>query len=229
MSESYANRKHQIFHFLKAVVKPLFPKHVIIGVENIVKSPAVFLCNHAGSYAPIVMELCFPIKFRPWVIYNIVTPKLCRDYLETDFVKKELKIREPFSKWIAAVIEPFCIRIMDSVEAIPVYKGLRKIRQTFDLSIEALLQGDNLLIFPEDSEKKYTESINEFNIGFLHLSKLYYEATGKPLYFHPTFVNKKKKTITIAKPIEIANTNSIRHSRICLKNYLQIAMDDIAK
>lgn len=229
MRRPYSKRTHYLFNFFKAIVRLVFPKHKIAGMEHVTEFPAVFLCNHAGPYAPVAMELYFPVPFRPWVIYKIMTPKLCGTYLEADFTKKELRLRPPFSKWVAALIEPFCRRIMDSAEAIPVYKGSRDIRQTFDLSLDAMLHGDNLLIFPENPEKKYSESFDEFHTGFLHLSKLYYKAAGRPLAFYPTFVSKKKKTITIGRPIQVGGAKGFGGSKESLRLYFQKAMEEIAR
>ena len=70
---------------------------------------------------------------------------------------------------------------MKSVEGIPVFKGKTRIRETIDLSVEAIEQGYNLVIFPENPTRKFSEYINDFDTGFIHLAKSYYLKTGKKL------------------------------------------------
>ena len=175
----------------------------------------------------MMAELYFPVPFRPWVTYQVMTPKLCRSYIDLDFVRKELGLRTPLSGLVAAAIEPFCIQIMKSVEAIPVYKGTWKIRQTFRLSLEALRKGENLLIFPENQEKKYSRFLNGFNSGFLRLSRLYYQSAGKPLYYYPVFISRQNRTISIGEPI--IDAGGSRESRKHLRSRLEQAVEKLAE
>jgi 1-acyl-sn-glycerol-3-phosphate acyltransferase len=62
-----------VFSMLKLVLKLFFPCRDVAGTENVKKvPPRFFICNHARSYGPIMMELHFPLEFRPWVIHNVL-------------------------------------------------------------------------------------------------------------------------------------------------------------
>lgn len=221
--------RHPLFAGLKMLMRLIYPRHAVKGMDNVrTEAPAIFICNHMASYAPIVMELYFPFKFRPWVIYDIVTPKLGRDYLEMDFVKKELKLPRPFSRWLAAIIAPLCRQVMRAAEAIPVFKGKMQIKETFAESMEAITQGDNLAIFPEIAEIKPSRPCKEIHTGFIHLARLYYEKTGKALHFYPVFIDKGKRTITIGHPVEFSPQNDYRKEKMRIKVYLQDAINEIA-
>lgn len=214
---------------LKIICRLFCPRHSVFGIEYLHNDcPAVYICNHIESYAPIVMELYFPYEFQPWVIYNIAEPELCRDFLEMDFFKKELKMKYPFSRLFASILAPLCIRLMKSVEAIPVYNGKMKIKETFELSIEAISNGHNLVIFPEIQDKKFSEFINDFNSGFTHLSKIYLEKTGKTLNFYPVYIDKKKRNITIGKPIGLSANNEFSKEKENIRVYLRDSINEIA-
>ncbi|MGE5613502.1 MAG: lysophospholipid acyltransferase family protein [Bacillota bacterium] len=221
--------KHKFFNLLKKIAKLFCPAHTVKGAENVgTDMPSVFICNHSGAYGPIVMELFFPYKFVPWVIYNITSGKYCREYLEKEFIKSELKIKEPFSKWLAAIIAPLCIRVMKAVGAIPVYRGKSRILSTFNMSVEALMQGYNIVIFPENKEVKFSKYINDFYKGFVHLARKLYLETGRPLRFYPVYVNPKIKAITIGKPVVYAHSNDFGMVKENIVLYLRNTINEMA-
>jgi hypothetical protein len=182
------------------------------------------------SYAPIVMELYFPFEFRPWAIGDNFTPELCRDYIEDDFIKKELRLRPPYSRWLASAIAPLCVLVMKSAEAIPVFRGkLRmRIKETFEMSMEAVRRGGNLVIFPENPERRFSEFLYDFHPGFVRLAKLYYDETGKTLYFYPVFVGKAKRVITIGRPVGFSPENDFSSEKEYIREYLRDSVNEIA-
>ncbi|MHB1484444.1 MAG: lysophospholipid acyltransferase family protein [Saccharofermentanales bacterium] len=230
MKPEYSRKKrHFIFGLLKTVIRLFFRHQEIIGLDNVNKAaPGVFICNHDESYAPIVMELFFPLKFRPWVIYNNFYFKLCAEYLEKDFITTELKLRRPLSRWLSLIIAPFCILVMRAVEGIPVYRGMKDIRETFSLSVDAVEQGFNLMIFPENRRKKFSDYINDFDEGFIHLAKSYKVRTGKTLDFYPVYADKKKRSITIGKPVSFSSINEYNRGKRNVVTYLRDSINEIA-
>ncbi len=222
-------KKQIAFQALKRAVRFFFPAHRVSGADNVREgSPAVFVCNHMGSYAPVVMELFFPFPFRPWVTYQVVAKKLCRKYLEQDFVKKELGWKRPLSGWLSAAIEPFCIRVLRSAGAIPVYKGKREIRETFRRSVAALREGNHLAVFLTGENRGETEPADRFPGGFVHLAKLYHRETGRELLFYPVFVSRKERTVTIGRPVGFDSENDFRAERTRILSCLRYAMGKAA-
>lgn len=139
---------HPLLNSLKWVVRLFFRRRTLIGVEHVRQdAPAVFICNHLGSYHPVIMELFFPFPFRPWVTYHIITKERCGDYLESYFVQTELKLRHPFSRWVAAIIAPLCIRIVRATGAIPVFSGAMRVQETIEQSLNAIKRGENWSYF----------------------------------------------------------------------------------
>lgn len=223
------NKRHLVFKIFKASVRLFFPENHIIGMENVNKAtPGVFICNHVESYAPIAMELYFPLEFRPWVIYDNFYFRLCAAYLEKDFITTELHLHRPFSRWLAVILAPFCILIMNAVEGIPVYRGSKKIAETFSMSIDAIEQGQNLVIFPENKGRKFSDYINDFDEGFIHLAKSYNIKTGRILNFFPVFADKEKRTITVGKPVSISSIDDYNKGKRKVVIYLRDAINKMA-
>lgn len=224
-----ARNKHPLLKLLKMILRLFYPRHAIAGMENVLPdSPAAFICNHLETYSPIVLSLYFPFPYRPWVHASVMTRELCRDYLETDFTRKTLKLRPPFSRWLAAILAPLCIGLMRSIDAVPVYRGQMKVRETFAISVQALRQGDNLLIFPEKQNTRTSETVNEFHTGFINLARYYQQATDKTLRFYPVHISSKKRIITIGKAIEYVPAKNFYSEKARITAELQKAINEMA-
>ncbi len=221
--------RHLFLKLIRPMLKCFYKKHAVIGAQHILPgSPAVFVCNHLETYAPIVLALYFPYPFRPWVHASVMFKESCQDFLEMDFTRKTLKLRPPFSKWLAGLLAPICIRVMREVDAIPVFRGKMKIRETLSLSVETLQQGINLVIFPENPTKEFSEFLNDFHTGFVHLARQYQLKTGNFLRFYPVFVNHEKKAIIIGKGIAYTTANQFHAERKEIVAYLRNSINEIA-
>lgn len=113
-------------------------------------------------------------------------------------------------KWpIANLIGPLSVWAMGQLESIPVFRNkLRELMKTFNLSVEAMEAGDNLLIFPENPDgveqgKGYERAgIGEMFRGFAMLAPIYYNKTGKRCRFLPMFAHKGMRTLSFGTPVE---------------------------
>lgn len=158
-----------------------------------------------------------------------MAPGLCRDHLATNFAQKVLKLKPPFNKWLASAIEPACIAIMKSVDAIPVYRNQMKIRDTLSISVDSLIQNKNIVIFPENPNQKYSEFLDDFHRGFVHLARQYAKRSGKQLRFYPVYVNKAGRTIEIGRPVIYDSSQNFRLERDQIIRYLRDSINEIAK
>ena len=211
------------------LLKLFFRRHILYGLEQIDQNePAVFICNHSGAYSPIVMTLYFPFTCKVWIHASLVSPELCSAHNEINFCQKALRLRPRLSHWLAGLIAPVCIRLMRQIGAIPVYKGQMKIRDTLDQTLQALLNGNNILIFPEHPDMPHSAHLNEFCTGFAYLARSYYEASGRLLCFHPVYVDKTKKQILIGAANTLKPFRPFRHSKAMLAAQLRDAIDQLA-
>ena len=108
--------------------------------------------------------------------------------------------------------------VMCGLNSIPVYRDSpMKLRMTLRKSVEALENGDNLMIFPEHPDGKYVKgSVSEFSPGFLMLAEAWWKKTGKKLRILPVFANRTERTFTFGEEIcyEPANGFAAEQERI---------------
>lgn len=215
---------------LRGILKLIYRRPAVNGLDHVVQTePAVFISNHLDTYGPVILELYFPLPFRPWVHANLVSPELCREHLDMNFSRKILKLKPPLSSWLAATIAPICIGIMKAVDAIPVYRGQMKVRDTLNISVDSLIKGENIVIFPENPTQKYSEFLDDFHRGFVHLARQYSKKSGKQLRFYPVYVNKVARMIEIGQSVIFDSTKNFHLERDHIVHYLRDSINEIAK
>ncbi len=209
-----------------------FNRHRMVHLDRVrtdPDNPIVFLGNHAEIYGPIASALCFPVPVRFWVINRMMFRKRdVRAYLyENTFSKKTFlpvfvrKILAWFLGWLS-------VNVMSSLRAIAVYRDSpMKLRQTLRESVEALKNGENLMIFPEHPEGKYVkDGISELSPGFLMLAEAWWKKTGKRLRMIPVYANRDNRTFTFGTEIRYVPENGYASEveRILKEAYDQLKM-----
>ena len=220
--------KHYGVKLIMLVLRPFF-FHRIRGRENVPNDPdrvMIFVCNHGEVYGPIVTNLYVPFSFRPWVINEMMDVNAiasrCAEGTFTLWGFPE-KWRMP----IARAVAPMMAWIMRSVDAIPVYyQEPAKLRKTFRDSIAAMEAGDNILLFPENSDDTpdhhyKVSGVSHFFTGFTMLGPMYYRKTGKRAIFVPIYADKKKRVLTFGIPTEYDPDNEPEAERDRLCEYLR--------
>jgi len=195
---------------LMFVLRRVMP-HRLKDVENVrlqEDDPIVYLCNHGEMYGPIAGMLYCPGFVRPWTI-----SELCCDPEEaTAYVKrytlKKVNWADKTKQRVAKFLATNTLKLMQAVQSIPVFRHKpRELMNTFRQSVEALQQGANLLIFPEDPDTdpnspgyKSGRPPTLFR-GFPMLAQVYYNRTGKRCRFVPVLCHKGGRTVSFGTEI----------------------------
>ena len=230
--------KERIVRFKEGVVTRMtmgmlrpFNRHKMVNLDRVKtdpENPIVFLGNHAEIYGPIASALCMPVPVRFWVISKMMfNKKDVRAYLYENTFSKKTFLPVFVRKLLAWYLGWLSVNIMNSIRAIPVYRDSpMKLRQTLRESVEALENGDNLMIFPEHPEGKYVKGgISELSPGFLMLAEAWWKKSGKKLRIMPVYANGEQKTFTFGEEIryEPENGYAAEQERILKEAYEQLA------
>ncbi|MHB1314053.1 MAG: hypothetical protein ACYCX2_01035 [Christensenellales bacterium] len=231
--------RYQVRFGVKIIIALLRPvlRIKVYGSKNMDYKhfPSIFVCNHEQIYGPLAAAMYMPIYFRPWIHRSMLDPQLIVDHLYTNtFSKWRLftqKQRLSISRFVAAPVR----WAMNSFDPIPVERNrMRDVMNTFRDTVSALLEDDNVLLFPENPERSEdgqyaADAVGEFFTGFAHIGKLYYEKTGKEVYFYPVFANKKKRTFTIDKPVKYNAGNPSREEKLRIAREIRNAMLNLSR
>lgn len=210
-----------------ARIAKLFWRRKVSGQDNIDRSKAsVFTCNHGKTAGPVTAVIYLPVIFRPWINGCMLDRKEATDTMMKTFRNKfnflGPKLKRCIIHWISGMICHF----LNSFEPIPVFKGQSKESvETIRQSIDALVQGYNLLIFPEKPGNHYDEhSYKEFNTGFAALGKAYFDRTGENLDFYPIWSDGKSHSFRIGKPVSFDPANEDRAEKVRISSELKERM-----
>ena len=190
------------FKIFKLCVSIFIPRYSVEGVENIEKDTScVLIANHLGPTGPMVTQLYLPIRHRPWAIDYTTQPRACYRHLRDVLFRETMHIFPPFNKLLAALTTLPCLWIMHGARAVPVHRGKKQIRKTFSKSINTLLSGESIVIFPEINHYQSQDGVKPFYSGFAHLGALHAKAAKKSLPFHPVYIDKGQKIIHIGSAV----------------------------
>ena len=202
------------------ILKPWY-RHRIIGASRVHlgSGPVIFVANHREIYGPIAAYLYVPFPFRPWIEHRMLERKEIMQYL---WVNTFSKVRPVWLGRVAlGLAGPFLIWALNAIEPIPVFRGaVRDLMQTLNLSVLALQEQDNLLLFPEDASStddgRYAQiGVSQFFTGFVSVARSYFKKTGKVVTFYPIYLNPEERTITFGDGITYNPRGSEEDLRIC--------------
>jgi hypothetical protein len=194
-------RKRIGIKIVALMLRPWF-RHQVIGTEKVQcgNEPVIFVANHGEVYGPIVTYLHLPFSFRPWIENKMLDRVQINQYL---WIHTFSKIKPAWlGRAILNLAGPFLSWLLNSAEPIPVFRGeSRALLKTVNLSVLALQEQDNLLLFPEDPTKSadghYAPTgVSPFYTGFVSVARYYYRKTGKVITFYPVYMNQANRTLS---------------------------------
>jgi 1-acyl-sn-glycerol-3-phosphate acyltransferase len=181
-------------------------KYRVYGMENIATDrPMVFISNHAGSLGPLSIFITLPVRLHPWVIAEMVDIPRTAEYLYKDFVLPAWHLDGHLGRRISDMLAPIAVGVINSCKPIPVDRNRGWCREAFHHSLDLLLGGDSLLIFPENPQRDDVNApeIRPFLGGFCWLSQMYQDSTGQPLTIQPMAVYPKNRKMIIGNPVNL--------------------------
>jgi hypothetical protein len=121
-------------------------------------------------------------------------------------------------KWNLHLARLFCLIATPLTNLF--YRGLNLIstykdgraKNTIKESIEAIRNGENIVIFPEDSTNGYLENLEGFYNGFILLCEMCYKK-GIDVPVYVTYFRKKDRTYIVDKPILYSQLSKNGESR----------------
>ena len=212
----FTRRKSVFVAVARALLKPFFPAKVI-GKENVDTShgAVVFVANHYEIYGPVVTVLRMPFRVRPWIHSRMLDKTVLADQMQRGIEGMFKKFPKKIVDKIPPMLVPLMYKTLASTEPIAVHRdNAREVIQTFNNTVRALEQGDNILIFPEKPEEGqwYSQfgNVDAFYTGFADIGRMYYKKTGKNVLFYPVYVDKMHHEIVIGEGVQFDQCNE-RH------------------
>ena len=211
-----ARRKdYPLYRIIKFLVWLFYPKMAVAGTEYLPEEPAVIVGNHAQMNGPIACELYFPRARRTWCNGEMMVLREVPDSASQDFWSRKPRSVRWFFRLLSYVIAPISVCVFNNADTIAVYRDARLIG-TFRKSISALIDGEDVVIFPEH-DVPHNHILCQFQDKFVDTARFYYKKTGKALCFVPLYLAPSLHKMVLGEPVRFRPEEPIEaeRQRIC--------------
>lgn len=227
MAEKATKKHSRGYACVKSVVRWFYRRRTFSGLENLPQSPSLIIGNHAQVHGPMSCELYFPARKKIWCIGQMMRRKEVPAYAYQDFWGLKPKCMRWFYKCLSYSIAPFSAYVFTRADTIGVYKDHRLL-STFRATEKALLQGEHVIVFPENRET-YSHIVNGFQDKFVDVARFYYKKHNEALAFVPMYNAPKLRTVVFGKPTYFRPEADIEEERMRICAYIQRQITALAE
>lgn len=189
------------FRFMKKLMVCRYKKPEFVFLGEKPTHGSIIISNHEGTDAPLSLEMyCdFPVRFWGTGEMSSGLKKLYK--YQTEVYYHEKKHWNLFaSKMFCLVASPLTNLYYKGLNLISTYHDSR-FRQTLKDSLKAIQNGDNVVIFPEKSDKGYLPQLEGFYNGFLSFADVC-KAKGIDVPIYVSFFKIKEKVYIFDAPVK---------------------------
>ena len=162
---------------------------------------SLILSNHEGTDAPMSLEMYLDKPIRMWGA-NEMNSGLIKMYKYQSRVyyheKKHWNLH--LARLFCLIASPLTNLFYKGLNLISTYKDTRFFR-TIKESMEAITNGENIVVYPEDSSKGYLAQLEGFFAGFAVFAEAAYKK-GIDIPIVVSYFKKTEKIFVFDKPIK---------------------------
>jgi len=187
--------------------------------------PTAYVCSHGNLRGPLATLCWLPFAVRPWVLHVFTEKKTCQAQYRDYTFSQRFGMPEPAAAFAAWAVSGYVSALMRSLGAIPVYRGMVQIRDTFRETVAALQAGDSVLIFPNVDYTDDSGDVGEVYEGFLLLERFWRRVSDRPLKFVPLHLDAAGRRITAGKTVTFDRTAQWKAEMLRVREALRAEMN----
>ncbi len=165
------------------------------------EGPAVYVVHHNNLKGPVNTILWHPAQFHLWSLGSFYTQKSCFElYYKFTFTERYgmNKVKAAVLAYPSSIAIP---QIYKQGNHIPVYRGEKRIIETFKITVDYLKKGEKVLLCPDVDYSSEDEAVGELYEGLAYIEKYYYRDTKKHIPFIPLKLDHENRVIYENLPI----------------------------
>jgi len=204
MRPIWASLSDLLYHAARGLGAP-FRYRMVIKTPLPLRSPALFVGNHASAHGPIQSILTLPARVHPWVVHQMTRLHTAPGYLYEDFISRVWKLRGPLGRIASGLIGPIAVTLIVGLGSVPVDRSNGLFDRSIRRSLQLLLAGRNLVIFPGDPRRAASQEdpIRPFGAGFAWLAYRYQLESGRSLPIYPLAFCPPRRTLAVGPPLHL--------------------------
>lgn len=206
------------FRAMKKMMKGRYKEPEFVFMGEGFSEGGIILSNHEGTDAPMSLELYCDKSLRMWGAHemNSGLRELYR-YQTRVYYHEKKHWNLHLARLFCLVASPLTNLFYKGLNLISTYKDGRFLK-TIRESVTSIENGENVVIFPENSANGYLERLEGFYGGFVLLAEsLYKKGIDVPIYV--TYYKKKELKYFVDEPIKYSQV-SLGRNRNQIAEYL---------
>lgn len=221
-------KRKAYFEIMKKMMKGKYkqPNFVYLGEE--INGPSIILSNHEGTDAPMALEIYLNRPIRMWGAHEMNSGlKQLYKYQTRVYYHEKKHWNLHLARLFCLLASPLTNLFYSGLDLISTYKDGRFIK-TIRESIDAIKQGDNIVIFPENSENGYLSELEGFHAGFVLLcEQCLKEGIDIPIYV--SYFKKEKNTYVFDKAVKYSTLKDQYKTRDEISRQLCLRCNELGK
>ena len=196
-------KRKKWFEFVKSIMRIFIKKTEFVYLDKKIDERSIVISNHEGTKAPLAWELYNDIPVRFWGAYEMNSGlKKMYEYQSEVYYHEKHHWCMFGAKAFCLIASPLTNMFYKGLDLISTYKDSR-FKKTIKESVDALNNGDNVVLFPEVSEKGYLPELEGLHGGFLLLAEVCLKR-GMDVPIYPSYYRKNQKRYIVGKPVLIS-------------------------
>ena len=224
-----AKRKKKVsFAILKKLMKMKYKRPAFVYLGEEMTGGAIMLSNHEGTDAPMSLEIYLDKSIRMWGAYEMNSGlKMMYKYQTRVYYHEKKHWNLHLARLFCLIASPLTNLFYSGFDLISTYKDARLLK-TIRESEQAIKEGDNIVIYPEVSDKGYLAELEGFHPGCVLLAEtLYKRGVDVPIYV--SYFKKAERIYVIDKPVKYSQLAKGGKSREEIADVLRLRCNELGK
>ena len=226
--KKFKQKRKLWYRGLKTIMKIRYKQPKFVYLADKPTKGSIILSNHEGTDAPMSLEIYADFPVRMWGTSEMNSGLKNLYAYQTKVYYHEKKHWNLFGARIFCLLaSPLTNLFYSGLNLISTYKDGR-LKTTIKQSIEAIKNGENIVIFPEDSKDGYLPELKSFYLGFALLAeKCLKENIDVPIYV--AYYKIKENIYVFGESILYSKLKEICANREEIANYLLNKCNELGK
>ena len=200
MEKRFSQNRKTWFRIFKKLLVCRYKKPRFVYLGEKFGEGGIIISNHVGTDAPLSLELYCDKPIRMWGAHEMNSGLIkCYKYQTRIYYHQKKHWNLHLARLFCLIASPLTTLFYKGLRLISTYRDARFLR-TLRESIAAIKEGENIVVFPEDSSMGYKDELEGFFCGFLVLAEhCRHEGIDLPIYV--TYLRKRDLTYFVDAPI----------------------------
>lgn len=208
------------FRAFKQLIKLRYKKPDFVYLGEKPENGSIILSNHLGAASPLNLEVYADFPVRMWGTYEMNSGfKMLYKYQTRVYYNQKRHWNLHLARLFCLIASPLTHLFYKGLNLISTYPDSRLLN-TIKESVTAVCEkGENIVIYPENSDNGYFKVLERFHAGFALLAEAL-KKLGKDVKIFVAYFRKKERKFIFDKPVLFSELKAKFTSRREMADYL---------